>query len=179
MMPTEKATLKCHCKGYDDGDRSLQKATLTSMKKDTLTCQCRGYNDRDGSLQRLHWRFSDSDFAVSQCPVKSSRLFSDSEFAVSHYAITSCRFFSFNEPLLWGYIKTCLPEMHFHTSLTHNLSLQTHTVPSSTCLATCSPHGTGVHSTIVNSEQSWPSLSCRPRMEGGVGCVLCLTQMAS
>jgi hypothetical protein len=37
---------------------------------------------------------SDSDFALAQCAIKSSRLFSDSNFAVAQCVIKSSRLFS-------------------------------------------------------------------------------------
>jgi hypothetical protein len=79
--------------------------------------------------------------------------------------------------LAWLYRVLCPPKMHLHTSLT--LYRFTHALPSSTCLVTLSPHGTSIHSVVVVSEQSLPSLWCRPCMEGDVGCVLTLTQVAT
>jgi hypothetical protein len=75
--------------------------------------------------------FSDADFAVAQCVVKLSTLFSDVDFTVAQCVIKSSTLIiyyicidivpCFNYPLLWAYIKTCPPAMHLHTSLIHGL----------------------------------------------------------
>jgi hypothetical protein len=113
------------------------------------------------TIQTLQW------FSVS-----SNHL----QFVVRTYAFNNLNLASTTHLLLWAYIKTCPPTMHLHTSLTHYRF--PHALPSWTCLVTWSLHGTSIHSAVVVSEQSLPPLLCRAHMEGDVGCVLTLTQVA-
>jgi hypothetical protein len=46
LASTEKATVMCHWKDYDDGWWITENATLTSTKNATLTCHWKDYDDR-------------------------------------------------------------------------------------------------------------------------------------
>jgi hypothetical protein len=54
MTWTEKTTLTCHWKGYDDGWYITEKATLMWTEKATLTCHWKAYTNV--SLKRLWWQ---------------------------------------------------------------------------------------------------------------------------
>jgi hypothetical protein len=132
--------------------------------------------------------YSDADFTVPQSVIKSYRLCNNSDFTVAQCAIKSStvavRTYAFNKPnlastthpLLWVYINTCPPAMYLHTSLTHYRD--PHALPSWTCLVTWSLHETSLHSAVVVNKQSLPHLWYWAHMEGDVGCVLTLTQVA-
>jgi hypothetical protein len=64
---------------------------------------------------------------------------------------------------------TCTPPLYLHAA---------HALRFWKCLTTYSLYGTCVHSAVVSGEQRWPFLCCRQHMEGGIGCVLTLTQVA-
>jgi hypothetical protein len=139
------------------------------------------------------WFISDVDFSVIQCVVISYRLFSHSSFPVPQCVIKSFTLYdaityAFRRAFLelpvtgWAYIKTCPPAMQHQPTLTHHLFIYTqpthYASENASLVATCSPHGTSVHSAAVDDEQRWQSLWCRPYMKGGVECVLRLTKVA-
>jgi hypothetical protein len=150
-----------HCKYYDNRLHIIEKATPTWIEKAT------------------HWKGYDNGWHITE---KATLTWTEKTTLTYHWKgyddeshITEKATWN-SDVLQHVYIKTCPPEMYLHTSLRCYCFASLPHYPFQH-VATCSPHGIGV-SAVVNTEQRWPSLSCRPRMEGGVGCVHSLIQMA-